>query len=248
MTEKDDPGEGTNEIPSRESVVARKSMSGEMAMPSLQMSGVALNVLSKQGLRRSSMFESHGKMKHGTSETYSRGSFSLKGVIDPAVGLVGPSGKIDRLSDVSDVPKELIRQTESKDSIESRRSRRKKTVPQFENSYRLDPSRKPTRKELSNLFERVLEDIPSDKASSKDFRVTVRLGQDLADKVIAECHNLELSRYRFLCLSTVINREGTSAYQASRPLFDKDRDTWEEASVKLAYANIYLQLYCVYLD
>ena len=48
MTEKDDPGEGTNEIPSRESVIAKKSMSGEMAMPSLQMSGVALNVLSKQ--------------------------------------------------------------------------------------------------------------------------------------------------------------------------------------------------------
>ena len=40
--------EDTKELATRESVVAKMSTSGEMAMPSLQMSGVALNVLSKQ--------------------------------------------------------------------------------------------------------------------------------------------------------------------------------------------------------
>lgn len=240
--------DGTENVKAQESVVAKMSVSADMEMPS--MSGVAISaLLSKQGsLRRSSMFEAHPKIKHGFSETHSRGSFSLKGIIDPAVGLVKKTGDIDKLSDISDLPKELVRQTESKESMDSLPARRKKTVPQYENTYRLEPTKKPTRKELSNLFEKVLGDIPSGKANSKDFRICVKLGQDLADKVIAECHNLGLERYRFLCLSTVISREGTSAYQASRPLSDQDRDTWEEASLKLAHANIYLQLYCVYLD
>lgn len=234
------------EIKLRESIVTKMSMSADMEMPS--MSGVALNTLSKQGVRRSSMFEAHPKLKHGMSETHSRGSFSMKGIVDPAVGLVQKTGDIDNLSEISDIPRELVRQTESKESIDSHPARRKKTVPQYENTYRLEPTRKPTRKELSNLFEKVLGDIPSDQANSHDFKICVKVGQDLADNVIAECHNLGLERYRFLCLSTVISREGTSAYQASRPLSDQDRDTWEEASLKLAHVNIYLQLYCVYLD
>lgn len=236
------------DVKQRESILAKiQSTSLEMEMPS--MSGVTLkNLSTTQGFRRSSMFEAHPKVPHGRSQTHSRGSFSLKGVIDPAVGVVQKTGEVDRLSEIGDIPKELVRQTESKESIDSQAMRRKKAAPQFENTYRLEPTRKPTRKELSNLFEKVLGDIPPEKANSKDFKICVKLGQELADNVVAECHNLGLQRYRFLCLSTVITREGTSAYQASRPLSDLERDTWEEAMIKLAIANIYLQLYCVYLD
>ncbi|XP_063684611.1 uncharacterized protein LOC134818849 isoform X2 [Bolinopsis microptera] len=238
------------ELSPKEKIMEKMSvaaMQNSMEMPS--MSGVSLNVMSNKGFeRRSSMFAAHPKVKHGVSEIHSRGSFSLKGHVDPAVGLVASSGDIERLSDVSDIPKELVRQTESKDSMDSNNARRKKSVPQYENTYRMEPTRKPTRKELTNLFEKVLSDIPSEKANSPDFHTGVKLGQDLADEVIAECHNLEVERYRFVCLSTVISREGTSAYQASRLLSDQDRDTWEEASLKLANVNIHLQLYCVYLD
>jgi hypothetical protein len=33
------------------------------------------------------------------------GSFSLKGVIDPAVGVVQKNGEVDRLSEIGDIPK-----------------------------------------------------------------------------------------------------------------------------------------------
>ena len=48
-------------------------------------------------------------------------------------------------------------------------------MPQYENTYRMEPTRKPTRKELTNLFEKVLSDIPSEKANSPDFPTGVKV-------------------------------------------------------------------------
>lgn len=241
-----------------------------MEMPS--MSGVVMKNIAHQGARRSSMFTSKPRSFHGKVETMSKGSFSLRGLVDPAVRNVDRSqcgsfalGLIDK-SQLEDLSKlatsnlglpasglglpavsELVKQTESKESVDSQ-TRRKRNAPQYENTYQLDPTRKPTRKELSGMFDRVLADIPSDLKNSTDFKACVQLGQDLANKVIAECHKLELTRYRFICLSTVISKVGTSAHQASRELWDHSRDTWEEASLKLPVAHIYLQVYFIYLD
>ena len=57
-------------------------------------------------------------------------------------------------------------------------------------------------------------------------------------------------RYKFLVNSTVIQpvSTGTSAQMVSRSLWDDKRDTWVEERLKLPGADIFIQLYCVYLD
>jgi len=220
-----------------------------MDMP--QMSGVSLR-LSQQAQRRSSMFESHPRSFHGKVETHSRGSFSLKGLVDPAVGLIDKSQEVNQsessiLSQLPGVPNDLVYQTESKETIDSS-AMKKKIAPQFENTFQLEPLRKPTRKELGDMLSRVKGGISADKLNCGDFKATTELGKELANQVVEECHKLDLARYRFLCMSTVISREGASAQQASRQLWDHNRDTWDETSITLPHAHIFLQLYCVYFD
>eukprot|EP00116_Pleurobrachia_bachei_P015148 sb/3475410/ len=126
--------------------------------------------------------------------------------------------------------------------------RQKNMAPQYENTYRMEPDAKPTRKEMTDLLNNVLDSLTPEQKKCEDFTLCVKIGQEIANNVLAACHDIGLKRYRFLCNVTTVSRQGASAQQASRQLWDHNRDTWDEASMKLPGALVFLQLYCIYLD
>lgn len=235
-----------------------------MDMPS--MSGVKLNMSKlshgvSQSLahnRRGSMFDAQPRSFIGKIETYSRGSMSLKGVVDPAIHLSDKSQETSgsesnsnvRVSRLTNIPPEMVHHIESKETIDSQAERKKKLEPQFENTYRTDPIRKPTKKELTGLLTEILSGYSDDPSEYKAFDKCIKLGQQIANRVREDCHSLDLNRYKFLVNSTVIQpvSTGTSAQMVSRSLWDDKRDTWVEERLKLPGADIFIQLYCVYLD
>ena len=68
-----------------------------------------------------------------------------------------------------------MRQTKSEDSLDSQAMRQKNMAPQYENTYRLEPDAKPTRKEMTDLLNNVLDSLTPEQKKCEDFTLCVKV-------------------------------------------------------------------------
>jgi len=242
--------ESEGEMDAKMSKLLIENKMSNMGMPSMQ--GVAL--VHKVSSRRSSMFEKHKPPPHGEYQSVSRGSFSVTNTVDPAVGtnMQSVSSMLTgfQLSTMKDLKNAAV-DTGAVDvhggySAES--LVQKKRVIEYENSYQLEPAGKPSRKELNELMNDAISNVPDHYSKTSQFSDCHHLGDDLADSIVQAAKDLDYKGYRYLCISTCLSRNGISAQEASRCLWDPKRDTWAEIELKLPAAIIFFQLYCIYLD